>query len=216
MMKESEKPFAAIVTSTFVSRFFPGPCRIAVEKIYRSSGFDRLQAGVSQDGHERIRAFGTFSREPDPDAGETRYEKKPLELPDQDQCICVPELPGYSLYHQMDCRLDPACAGWMTGAPLSERSELRGWIRFKDNRVIDALAILLIADAFPPPIFVSQGPASWVPTLEYTVNIRSLPAGQWIKAVFKTSFLSGGILEEDGELWDERGTLVAVSRQIAQ
>ena len=57
---------------------------------------------------------------------------------------------------------------------------------------------------------------AWVPTIELTVNVRKPPASQWLKCIFRTRFITCGLLEEDGEVWDETGALVAISRQIAQ
>jgi len=124
-------------------------------------------------------------------------------------------MPGYSLFDNMDVLLDPDCAGWTTGK-LGDRSELRGWIKFKDDRPFDEPALLLAADAFPPPVFATQGMVAWVPTLEMSVNIRNRPQTRWLKCVFRTRFLNGGMVEEDGELWDEDGELTAISRQVAQ
>jgi hypothetical protein len=116
----------------------------------------------------------------------------------------------------MEVRIDPACAGWMTGAGLAERSEHRGWIRFKQPRRFDSPALLLAADAFPPPVLASQGMVAWVPTIEFSVSIRRNPQDEWLRDLFRTRFVSCGLLEEDGELWDAGDRLVAVSRQIAQ
>ena len=124
-------------------------------------------------------------------------------------------MPGYTLFDNMDVLLDPGCAGWITGN-LADRSELKGWIKFKDDRPFDQPALMLIADSFPPPVFVSQGMVAWVPTLEMSVNIRNLPDTRWLKCVFRSRFLNGGMVEEDGEIWDETGELVALSRQVAQ
>lgn len=130
-------------------------------------------------------------------------------------CTAIPEMPGYTLYSQLDVRLDPACAGWMQGR-LSENSEHRGWLTFKDGRPFDMLSVALAADAFPPPIFASQGLVAWVPTIELSVNIRNIPETRWVKCVFRTRFVNCGLLEADGEVWDEHDELVAISRQIAQ
>jgi acyl-CoA thioesterase len=131
------------------------------------------------------------------------------------ECIQIPEFGKYTLYKNIDARLDPACAGWFEGR-LSDVSEHRGWIRFKDPREADVLSLVLMADAFPPPVLSSQGMVAWVPTIEFSVNIRSIPTSQWLKARFRSKFITCGLVEEDGEMWDEDGELVLVCRQIAQ
>jgi hypothetical protein len=65
-----------------------------------------------------------------------------------------------------------------------------------------------------PAVFNVLAPG-WVPTLELTVHCRARPSAGWLKSVFRTRFVSGGHLDEDGELWDEAGRLVAMSRQLA-
>ena len=124
-------------------------------------------------------------------------------------------MPGYTLFDHMDVRPDPATAGWIEGR-LTDRSEHKGWIRFKEARPFDTLSVLLAADGFPPPVFASPGMVAWVPTLELSVNIRNTPAGPWLVCRFRTRFINNGLLEEDGQVWDQNGELIAISRQIAQ
>lgn len=75
-------------------------------------------------------------------------------------------------------------------------------------------AMLLGLDAFPPTIFNARLPMGWAPTVELTCHIRARPVPGWLRARFTTRFVSGGFLEEDGELWDSQGRLVAQSRQL--
>lgn len=49
-----------------------------------------------------------------------------------------------------------------------------------------------------------------------TVSIRNLPASRWLNCALRTRFVTCGLLEADGEVWDEAGRLIAISRQIAQ
>jgi acyl-CoA thioesterase len=73
---------------------------------------------------------------------------------------------------------------------------------------------MLFADAFPPAI-LDLFPARWVPTLQYSVYVRARPETGWIQASLRTRSMVDGLLEEDGELYDGAGRLVAQSRQLA-
>ena len=75
--------------------------------------------------------------------------------------------------------------------------------------------MLLIADAFPPAVFNLDIPPGWVPTVELTVHVRATPAPGPVSCVFRSRFVHSGMMEEDGEVWDANGTLVALSRQLA-
>lgn len=214
LMQNSEMKSTPIITANFLNRCEPGNARVLIENMTASRQFNRFQARLYQKGKEKIRAFGTFASEKNECILE-RYEVEVPKITEWENCLSVPEMPSFTLFGQMDIRLDPNCTGWMAGK-LSEHSEIKGWIKFKDNRAFDTLALLLIADSFPPAVFSSQGMVAWVPTLEFSVNIRSMPTTTWLKCVFRTRFITCGLLEEDGEIWDENGQLIAISRQIAQ
>jgi len=214
MLQSSRMTATPTITANFLSRCEPGEATVLIERMSGSRQFDRFQARLNQSGKERIRAFGTFADEHNECVLEC-YESKPPEIAALEKCVPVPEMPGYTLFANMDIRLDPGCTGWFFG-DLSDRSEIKGWIQFKEERPFDALSILLIADSFPPAVLSSQGMVAWVPTLEFSVNIRNLPATPWLRCVFRTRFITCGLLEEDGEIWDQSGELIAISRQIAQ
>ena len=214
LLQSSRMKATPIVTANFLNRCYPGQAIVSVEQMSLSRQFDRLEARLEQNGEEKIRAFGTFSNEGNICDLE-RYQKKAPDIRNLEECIAVPEMPGYTLFGRMDIRLDPACTGWFEGK-LSDRSEIKGWIKFKDHRGFDLPSILLAADAFPPAVLTSQGMVAWVPTIECSVNIRSLPVSRWLKCIFRTRFITCGLLEEDGEIWDDNDNLVAISRQIAQ
>lgn len=214
MGQQSTKKTMAIVTANYMARCSPGEAIIRLEQIASSLQFERFQASLLQEGKERIRAWGTFVDEK-MECVLDRCETGPPEVAPRDQCISIPQMPNFTFFDQVEARLDPAGAGWMFGT-LVKRSEHKGWFRFKEGRPHDCISLLLAADAFPPPVYASQGLAAWVPTIELSVNLRRMPASQWLKCVFRTRFITCGLLEEDGEVWDETGQLVAISRQIAQ
>ena len=214
MRQQSSKKSTVICTATYLSKTLPGTAELLVENIGQSRHFDRWEARLLQNGEDKIRAMGTFS-DIENNRTDKRYEKSPPELLPKDACMKIPPMGNYTVYENMDVRLDPRCAGWFSGS-LIDISEHKGWIKFKDGRAFDEPSLLLAADAFPPPVFSSQGMVAWVPTIEFSVNIRNLPQTRWLKCVFRTRFINNGILEEDGEIWDETDDLIAVSRQIAQ
>ena len=141
----------------------------------------------------------------------------PPELPPVEQCRRAPSTGpsgttvGY-LDH-VDFRPDPATVMWAVGQPAGE-AEVRGWLRRDDGADASALDLLVFADALPPVTF-DLGLYGWVPTLELTVLVRGLPAPGWLRAVQRARLLQDGWLDEECELWDSRGRLVAQARQLA-
>ena len=92
---------------------------------------------------------------------------------------------------------------------------MRGWFRLRNGEPMDAIALTCAIDAFPPTIFNLDLPVGWTPTLELTVHVRRRPAPGWLACAFTTRFVTDGLLEEDGEIWDSEGHLVAQGRQLA-
>ena len=215
VLQQSHKKRIAIMTANYIQRTMPGSVRLSLERISDSAQFERLGIRLLQEDRVAVTAMATLI-DNNMVCTVDRYEASMPEVASLAQCVPIPQMPNFTLFDQMDVRLDPACVGWMTTGRLADRSEHKGWIQFKDGRPYDAVSLLLIADCFPPPAYASMGLSAWVPTIELSVNIRKLPSTQWLRCFFRTRFITCGLLEEDGEIWDEDGELVAISRQIAQ
>ncbi|HEX5771145.1 MAG TPA: thioesterase family protein, partial [Nocardioidaceae bacterium] len=141
------------------------------------------------------------------------------DLPDPERCIGTDLAPedfrtSAPLLDRFDLRLDPDTVGWALGKPTG-RGMIRGWLRMADGREPDALSLLLALDALPPVTF-DLGLPGWTPTLELTAHVRAVPAPGWLKVTHSTRNFAGGLLEEDAEVWDSAGRLVAQSRQLAR
>ncbi len=215
LQKKSSKNSISIQTASFLSPVAPGKAELVIEEIGSSRNFHRLQARLLQDGSEKVRSMGTFVDKNAETNSVKIFETGEPDLSPVEECTSFPEIPGYSLFNNIDVKLDPSCAGLLEGK-LSDISEFRGWIKFKEDRIFDELSLVLFLDSFPPPVLASQGLVAWVPTIELSLNIRSLPKTKWLKSIFRSRFISNGIVEEDGEIWDGTGELVAISRQISQ
>jgi hypothetical protein len=109
--------------------------------------------------------------------------------------------------------LDGATLGWATGSP-SMAGELRGWLRFEDQREPDPLSLLLVVDALPPATF-DLGLTGWVPTLELTCHVRAVPAPGPLMVRQRARGVSGGRVDEECDVWDSTGRLVASGHQLA-
>jgi len=214
ILEQSERNAPVLFTANYLGRTSPGEARVSSEMMVQSKQFDRVQASLHQGEKERIRAMVTLMDEYDLDA-ETRYESVPPAVKPRTECQKMIPFPQYSIFTNTVSLIEPSSFGWMSGN-LAQSSEHRGWFRLKDEQPWDALSIMLAADAFPPPLLASQGLVAWVPTIELSVQIRRIPTSRWLKCVFTSKYITGGLVEEDGEIWDEDGNLVAISRQLAQ
>jgi acyl-CoA thioesterase len=106
----------------------------------------------------------------------------------------------------------------------SDRAEIGVWMRMREPQAVAHVVAAQLMDAFAPAVFAKLGVGgggTGVPTVEMTFHFREpLPApddsgDSWHLGVYRTSLARGGFIEEDGWLWNERGVLVAQSRQLA-
>jgi hypothetical protein len=110
--------------------------------------------------------------------------------------------------------LDPACTGWRQHEP-SGVPEMRGYVRLREDRDPDALMLALAVDALPPVVF-GLGATGWAPTVELTWHMRGVPAPGPLQVAARSRHVSGGWFDEEAEVWDAAGRLVAQSRQLAR
>ncbi|WP_067483207.1 thioesterase family protein [Actinomadura hibisca] len=115
---------------------------------------------------------------------------------------------------RVDMRFDPATMGWLDGNP-SGRPEVRAWFRLRDGYEPDAYALALAVDALPP-VALNAGAKGWSPTVELTWHMRAVPAPGWLAVHGDGRLIADGWFDENVEVWDSAGRLVAQSRQIAR
>ncbi|TDG15916.1 thioesterase family protein [Seongchinamella unica] len=215
-MAVASRPHPVSLTAHFLSPGKAGPISIHPHVLKAGRSFDTLRATVKSGDNNLIELLGAFTELETVD-GVVRVDAEPPALPDPEDCArVVPNEAGFPppLMGRVDMRLHPEDALVFRGQP-SGQPLVRGWIRLAEEEPVDAFGLMLVADAFPPTVFNADLPINWVPTLEMTTQIRGIPAPGWLRCKFSTRFMTGGVLEEDGEIWDSSGRLVALSRQLA-
>jgi hypothetical protein len=205
------------VTAHYLSPGLPGHHTVTVEVVKIGRMIATATATMVSDttGREVVRLLGAFGHG-DPSAPSI-IAGAPPQLPDFADCVVDrpgPDQPMPTIFARFSMRLDPACTGFREGRPTGT-AEMQGWFEFADGSEIDRIALLLVVDAFPPPVFNSELPVLWVPTVGLTAHIRGVPAPGPLACVFRSRFIADGMFEEDGEVWDSAGRLVAQSRQLA-
>ncbi len=216
-------PDPVSISAYYLSASRSGPATFHTDVIRRGRTMSTGQVSLLQpedDGTsvERVRALATYG-DLEGLPSDVHTTATPPDLPPPDKCVGTDLAPAdfratASLLDRFDLRLDPACVGWAMGEP-SGRGLIQGWLRLADGRQPDALMLLLAVDALPPVTF-DLGLPGWAPTLELTAHLRAKPAPGWLRVVHSTRNFAHGFLEEDAEVWDSTGRLVAQSRQLAR
>ncbi|MGH0036391.1 MAG: thioesterase family protein [Myxococcota bacterium] len=215
MAEAAGRPDPVTVTAHYLRPGEPGPAEVRASRVRAGRRFATATGVLQAGGRPLLQALGTFS-DLEGSSGPERVDAAPPELPAPDDCTTQgsDEVGGPPFMDRVDLRLHPTDAGFRRGEPSGDM-RVRGWFRLRDQEAIDSLGLLLAVDAFPPTIFNARMPRGWVPTLELTAHVRARPCPGWLRCAFTTRFVTGGFLEEDGEVWDSAGRLVAQSRQLA-
>ena len=200
------------ITGHFLAPGREGPVRVTTEIEKEGRQFATARARLISGDRTLLVAtamLGDLSAM----SGPSRVVLEPPALPPPEECLFDPDLsPRFA--HRVDMRMHPDDVGYFRNEPNGVM-RIRGWLRLRDNEPVDSVGLVCIGDAFPPTIFNAGLPPAWSPTLEYTVHVRRRLAAGWLACSFETRALDGGFLEEDGEIWDADGRLVAQTRQLS-
>jgi acyl-CoA thioesterase len=214
--RELPHPDPLTATAHYLGRVVPDePAELTVDVLRAGRTLSTASISLHQMGRERIRALATHG-DLEAAQGPTLIVGAPPPIPDPDECVSREDgnFEVMELQHRLDSRLAPSTAGGVLGRPTGS-PEIGGWVRFADGRMPDLRSLALFADAFPPTVF-NLGRHGWIPTIELTVHFRAKPSAGWLRAWFRSRFLVESHVEEDGEIWDSDGKLVALSRQLAR
>jgi acyl-CoA thioesterase len=226
-------PDPVVVSGFFLRPGTAGPAavRASVIRSGRTTAFG--DAVLTQDGKDVVRATAAFARlgaaergsgagegaAGESGAGESGGQDGPVyldgtppALPPPGECVGVPigSFGLATIAERIEFR-SAELPGWFTGQPTG-RPASEVWMRFADGREADLFSLLLLVDSTAPSV-LELGAAST--TIQLTVHLRAHPAPGWLACRAATRFVSGGYHEEDFEVWDSTGTLVAQSRQLA-
>lgn len=220
-------PFS--VSAHYLSASVPGPATVETRIVRAGGRFSTVAATLVQevDGVRtpRISALATYgdldaAHDATSDAAaDALHLALPVpDLPPRDQCLPAADAPEEikkmaPLLDRFGTLLDPTAAMWAFGKP-SRKGLIQGWFELADHRPLDTLALLMAVDALPP-VTLDLGMPGWAPTLELTAHVRAKPAPGWAVVRHYTRTVAGGLFEEDCEVWDSTGRLVAQSRQLA-
>ena len=217
-------PDPVVVSGFFLRPGTAGPAAVSTSVIRsgRSTAFG--DAALTQDGKDVVRVTAAFARlgegpgagaGVDVDAGRDGLvflDGTPPALPPPAECVGVPvgSFGLASIAERIEFR-SAELPGWFLGRP-SGRPASEFWMRFADGREADLLSLPLLVDSTAPSV-LELGAGSV--TIQLTVHLRAHPAPGWLACRATTRFVSNGYHEEDFEVWDSAGTLVAQSRQLA-
>jgi acyl-CoA thioesterase len=117
---------------------------------------------------------------------------------------------------QLECLIHPDHAWWnrdsndkTNEARCSAFLEMQGGIP-------DQFCLSFYSDILPPVVSNKYGPLGWIPTITLTTHIRQLPSTSELYADFRATDINKGYFEQDCNIWDLNGNLVASSRQLTR
>jgi acyl-CoA thioesterase len=208
------KPHPLGITGHFLRPPVAGQLDIATEQVKAGKRHATGIARASQNGKELLVAVATFGDLAER-TGRTLELDEPPKLPAPEDSIDPLEhfpaenLP--SIAERMETRV-AALPGWLQGKPSGDPS-YQGWLRLRDGRPSDPLSLVYFVDAIVPTVFeISELVSS---TVEMTIEVRNIPVSDWLAFDVRSRHIVGGYYEEDMNLWDAEGNLVAQGRQLA-
>lgn len=198
-----------------------GPAEIETRVLKRGRTVTTVQTTLFQEG--RTILTGTLATATlDPHA-EPRYAAPQPAIPPQHQCRRVDprqsHLPDDGFLARVDVDFSPDSYAALARERTVTTPELCGYVDLSardGGSAKDPLAFLPLAVDALPPIVSLLVDWSWAPTVELTWHLRAIPEPGPLAFRSTCALVSDGWFDENVDLWDVRGRLVAQSRQLAR
>jgi len=212
-MLELSFPDPLAVSAFFLRPATPGPVQLHTEVARCGKRVATGEVRLLRGDQEIVRVIASFT-DLSQAQGRTLMLGRMPALPPIGQCIDLlggQGMPGVSITEQVHYRV-ARLPGWVQGKPGGD-GMMEFWMRHADGSDADTLSLAALVDAAAPAVleFGERGSS----TMELTVHIRARPAPGWLACRVSTRHVIDGYHEEDFEIWDSRGQLVAQSRQLA-
>jgi len=119
---------------------------------------------------------------------------------------------------QLECLIHPDHAWWNRDTHTDNKNNDARCSAFleMEGGIPDQFCLSFYSDILPPVVSNKYGPLGWIPTITLTTHIRQLPQTSEVYADFLASDLNKGYFEQDCDIWDLNGNLVASSRQLTR
>ena len=119
---------------------------------------------------------------------------------------------------QLECSIHPDHAWWNRASDLHNKNNEARCSAFleMEGGVPDQFCLSFYSDILPPVVCNKYGPLGWIPTITLTTHIRRMPTTPVLYADFIASDINKGYFEQDCNIWDLDGNLVASSRQLTR
>lgn len=198
---------------SFLKPGTPGDGRIRTSMLRTGRSVATGQATLEQNGTDVAHLVASFIDRGEAD-GRTETFAEPPSLPPLEECFDPMQsgaLDAMSIAQRAEYRL-AAPPGWAMGKPTGNPTG-EFWMRLEGGRPIDAYALAFMVDGYAPAVLEigEFNPA----TVQLTVYLHAAPASGWLACRHSTRFVRDGYHDENFELWDAAGTLVAESHQLA-
>lgn len=205
------------VSAHFLGAPDPGPVSISVELLREGRSGSQLRLRLMQTGRCCVEALATTGwLRPSAEPYWSARVAEPT-LTSRENCVRVaPVMPDGGpalLMGQVDLRLDPAVAGFLSGLPSGD-GEIFGWLSLPGEEPFDPISLMFAVDACPPATFNVQV-TSWVPTVELTAYVRALPAPGPVRVLQRAQLIEDQRVDETCQVRDSIGRVVAQATQLA-
>lgn len=210
---ESRFPDPLSCTVSFLKPAIPGDARIDVSGLRAGRTLATLQATMRQNDVPVAHLLASFL-DRSAAGGRTASFAEPPALPSVDRCFDPSRsgvLDGLPIAQRIEYRL-PSAPGWAVGEP-SGRPYGEFWMRMPDGRPVDPYALAFLVDGYAPAVL--ELGVTTVATVQLSVYLHAVPAPGWLACRHSTRFIRDGYHDENFEIWDENGVLVAESHQLA-